>query len=131
MDLKINLITFYFSVVSFLCVLIDFNLFNLKLANLVFYYAFSTTIPFFILQLYSLTGFNKQLKNKNLKLFKKACIRPNGSIGNSINVASLFSETIPFSEIKDEVLLAKFRFTKRVVILSMLSFIILIFLIFI
>lgn len=131
MNLKINLITCYFSVVSFLGVLIDFNLLNLKLSNLVFYYAFSTTIPFFILQIYSLTRFSRKLKNKNLKLFKKACIRPNGSIGNSINVASLFSETILFSEIKDEVLLAKFRFTKRVVILSMLSFIVLIFLVFI
>jgi hypothetical protein len=106
-------------------------LFDLKLNNLIIYYAFGVTLPFFILQIYSLTKFSKKVKEKNLKLYKKACIRPNGSKSNSINVASLFDESIPFSEIKDELLLKDFRFTKKVVIYAMLSFIILIILFFI
>ncbi|MAW65060.1 MAG: hypothetical protein CMD18_02585 [Flavobacteriales bacterium] len=131
MDFKNKLIDFYFFAPSFLCILFSFNLFDLKLNNLTLYYTFGVTVPFFILQIYSLTKFSKKVKEKNLKLYKKACIRPNGSKSNSINVASLFDESIPFSEIKDELLAREFRFTKKAVIYSMLSFIILIILYFI
>ena len=71
------------------------------------------------------------MKNAQPELFKKACIRPNGKKGNSINVASLFDEKIPFSKMNEQLLINHWNYTKRVVVYSMLSFFTLLILFFI
>ncbi len=94
-------------------------------------YCFFATIPLFVLQFVSIGSFSRKIKNAKPALFKQACIRPNGTKGNSINVAALFNEKIPFSEMSGQSLINDWNYTKRVVVYSMLSFFTLIILFFI
>ena len=131
MNYRIIIVHLYFLLSLLITLVISLEVYAIKWNNLVSYYALSTTIPFFILQLLSISKFSRLIKNAKPKLFKKACIRPDGSEANSINVASLFDEKIPFLEMKEKYLIYYWKFTKRVVIYSMLSFLILIILFFI
>mgnify|MGYP001189465397 FL=1 len=131
MNYKIIIVNIFFLLSLLITLVISLEVYTIKLNNLVSYYALSTTIPLFILQLLSINKFSRLIRNVKPKLFKKACIRPNGSEANSINVASLFDEKIPFSEMKEKHLIYHWKFTKRVVVYSMLSFLILIILFFI
>ncbi len=111
-------------------------LFNTSLNYLIpfssiYLYCFFVTIPLFVLQFVSISSFSRKIKKFNSKLFQQACERPNGLKGNSINVASLFNEKIPFIEMNDQDLVNDWTYTKRVVIYSMLSFFALIILFFI
>tara|TARA_Y100000766_G_scaffold233668_1_gene208440 strand:- start:253 stop:573 length:321 start_codon:yes stop_codon:yes gene_type:complete len=94
-------------------------------------YCFFGTIPLFVLQFVSIGSFSRKIKNAKPALFKQACIRPNGTKGNSINVASLFNEKIPFSEMNEQLLINDWNYTKRVVVYSMFSFFTLLILFFI
>ena len=99
--------------------------------SLSYWYSFFVTIPLFISQFITINSFSEKIKKANPKLFELACKRPNGSKSNSINVAALFDDSIPFAEMKDQSLVKDWNFVKRVVIYSMISFIISIILFFI
>jgi hypothetical protein len=94
-------------------------------------YSFFVTIPFFILQFFSLYFFSRKVKKGNPTIFKEACKRPNGSIGSSINVAALFDDKIPFNKLKNQSLIQELAYVKRVVVFSLLSFFALIILYFV
>ena len=130
MNIKLTILNSFFFI-SLITVL----LFNRLLAQyyIVGYYLYLiiVTIPLFILQFISISIFSTRIKKKAPNIFSQACKRPNGSRGRSINVSALFDESIPFSEMKEQHLIRDWNFAKRVVIYSMISFIILIILFFI
>lgn len=126
MKTKTTILNSFFFISLILEILIKTNHIKLTLISANYLYSFFVTIPLFVLQFVSLANFSRRIKKEKPSLFKKACSRSNGTQGNSINVASLFDESLPFSEMKEEYLIQKLRFTKRVVIYSMLSFVVLI-----
>lgn len=131
MNIKRSILNGFFLVSLLLGILISTSLKYLVPISGSYLYCFLVTIPLFILQLISINVFSRKIKKGNPKIFKQACMRSNNSQGNSINVASLFNENIPFIEMKDQYLINEWNYTKRVVIYAMLSFIILIILFFI
>ena len=131
MNIKLSILNGFFLISLFFGILISTSLKYLAPISGSYLYCFFVTIPLFVLQLISINGFSRKIKKGNPKIFKQACMRSNSSQGNSINVASLFNENIPFIEMKDQHLINEWNYTKRVVIYSMLSFIILIILYFI
>ena len=131
MNFKLLILNGFFLISLLLGVLISTALKYLVPISGSYLYCCFVTIPLFILQLISINTFSKRIKKYNPKIFKQACMRSNSSQGNSINVASLFDEDIPFKKMKNKYLINEWNYTKRVVILSMLSFIVLIFLVFI
>ena len=131
MNIKLSILNGFF-IISLLMGIVIITYFSyLMPISASYLYSFFVTIPLFVLQFISITSFSRKIKKGNPKIFKQACIRPNGSQGNYINVASLFNEKIPFMEMKEQSLINEWNYTKRVVIYSMLSFIILIILFFI
>ncbi len=131
MNIKLSILNFFFFISLILGILINTYLSYLIPISGIYLYSFFVTIPLFIIQFVSIVSFSRKIKKSNPKLFNQACIRTNGSKGNSINVASLFNEKIPFIEMKEQSLIKEWNFTKRVVVYSMLSFIALIILFFI
>lgn len=130
MNIKLTILNGFFFVSLMLGILLNTSLNYLIPFSGTYLYCFFVTIPLFVLQFVSIGSFSRKMKNAEPALFKKACIRPNGSKGNSINVASLFNEKIPFSEMNEQMLINDWNYTKRVVVYSMLSFFTLIILFF-
>ncbi|MBI35835.1 MAG: hypothetical protein CMP67_10795 [Flavobacteriales bacterium] len=131
MNVKLLLLNFYFIFSLIFGILINTTFSNLVNISGLYLYSFFATIPLFILQFVSIAQFSRKIKKSNPKLFNQACLRPNGTKGSSINVASLFDDSIPFSKIKEESMIKDWNYTKRVIIYSMLSFAVLIILFFI
>lgn len=131
MNIKRSILNGFFLISLLLGILTSTSLKYLVPISGSYLYCFLVTIPLFVLQLISINVFSRKIKKGNPKIFKQACMRSNNSQGNSINVASLFNENIPFIEMKDQYLINEWNYTKRVVIYAMLSFIILIILFFI
>ena len=131
MNIKRSILNGFFFISLLLGILISTSLTYLVPISGSYLYCFFVTIPLFMLQLISINVFSRKIKKGNPKIFKQACMRSNNSQGNSINVASLFNENIPFIEMKDQYLINEWNYTKRVVIYAMLSFIISIILFFI
>jgi len=130
MNIKLTILNSFFFISLITVLLFNSFLTEYDIAGL-YLYLVIVTIPLFILQFISISIFSSRIKKKEPNIFFKACKRPNGSQGSSINVAALFDESIPFSKMKEQYLIRDWNFTKRVVIYSMLSFIILIILFFI
>ena len=126
MNFKLSILNGFFFISLIMGIIINTHLSYLMPISGSYLYSFFVTIPLFVYQFVSITSFSRKIKKENLKIFKQACLRSDGSIGNSINVASLFNEKIPFLEMKDQNLINEWNYTKRVVIYSMLSFIILV-----
>ena len=131
MNLKLVILNGFFFISLMLGILFNTSLNYLIPFSSIYLYCFFVTIPLFVLQFVSISSFSRKIKKFNSKLFQQACERPNGLKGNSINVASLFNEKIPFIEMNDQDLVNDWTYTKRVVIYSMLSFFALIILFFI
>ncbi len=131
MNYKLTILNAYFFLVLIGTILIKFGQLNFFNISGTYLFAFFSSIPLFILQFVSIARFSNKVKRGNPKLFKEACRRPNGTQGSSINVASLFDENIPFEKLKNKTLLQELDYTKRVVVFSMISFLVLIILFFI
>ena len=131
MNLKLTILNCYFFISLILGILLNTLLNYLVPFSGTYLYCFFGTIPLFVLQFVSIGSFSRKIKNAKPALFKQACIRPNGTKGNSINVASLFNEKIPFSEMNEQLLINDWNYTKRVVVYSMFSFFTLLILFFI
>ncbi len=124
MNIKLYLLNTYFFIILIGATLVKFKFQTIVPFSGTYLFAFFATIPLFIMQFVSIAGFSRKVKKGNPKLFKEACKRPNGQSGSSINVANLFDESIPFEKLKNKSLIEELDFVKRVVIFSMLSFII-------
>lgn len=130
MNIKLTILTTYFFITAIAGFLIKLKFQGSLPFSATYLFAFFSTIPLFILQFVSISGFSRKVKRGNPKLFKQACKRPNGTQGSSINVANLFDESIPFEKLKNESLLHELAFVKRLVTFSMFSFLITIILFF-
>lgn len=122
MNIKLSVLNTYFFVTLIVGFLIKLKFQHAISISGTYLFAFVSTIPLFILQFVSISGFSRKVKKGNPKLFKQACKRPNGTQGSSINVANLFDETIPFEKLKNKSLIHELAFVKRVVVFSMISF---------
>ena len=122
MNLKTTILNGYFFLSLAGGILIKTSYAHLIPVSGTYLYSFFATIPMFVLQFVALSSFSRKMKNGNPKLFKQACKRPNGSVGNSINVNSLFDPSIPFDKMKEDILVSEWQFSKRIVVYSMLSF---------
>lgn len=131
MNIKLTILNGFFFISLMLGILLNTSLNYLVPFSGTYLYCFFATIPLFVLQFVSIGSFSRKIKNAKPAIFKQACIRPNGTKGKSINVAALFDEKIPFSEMSEQSLINDWNYTKRVVVYSMLSFFTLIILFFI
>lgn len=131
MNIKTTILNSYFFLSLIGGVLINTTYSNAIPVSGTYLYSFFATIPLFVMQFVTISGFSRKVKRGNPKLFKQACKRPNGSQGTSINVASIFDESIPFDKMKERSLVDEWAFSKRIVVYSMLSFLALVILFFI
>ena len=122
MKIKLAILNGYFFSMLSLGILFSFNYSEFVNGNAVYFYGMTTTIPLFLFQFITISKFSRLVKSQNPKLFKKACKRPNGSQGSSINAAAIFDNNIPFDKLKDQKTLNALILSKRVIIYSMLSF---------
>ena len=131
MNIKTSILNGYFFLSLIAGILVKTSYAHLIPVSGTYLYSFFATIPLFVMQFVTITGFSRKVKRGNPKLFKQACKRPNGNQGTSINVASIFDESIPFDKMKEQSLVDEWIFSKRVVVYSMLSFLALVILFFI
>lgn len=122
MNIKTTILNSYFFISLMGGILIKTSYSNLIPISGTYLYSYFATIPLFVMQFITITGFSKKVKRGDPKLFKQACKRQNGSQGTSINVASIFDDSIPFNKMKEQSLIEQWTFCKRVVTYSMLSF---------
>lgn len=85
-------------------------------------YMLLATTPLFVLQFMGLGKFGRILKANNKKLYEKACTKPNGKKGATINAAAVFDQNIDYNGSKNEKIIHQWLYVKRLVTFSMLSF---------
>lgn len=88
--------------------------------NYKYMYGALTVLPFFVLQLVWIAKLKRQLKKYHNKIYDKLLQK---SKGTNLNVSLLFDQDFPLEGIKNNATVTGVNNTKSIIILSMISFV--------